>query len=141
MKPTKTVEKRPRRGDSGEALLEIALVLPILLLLSMGMLDFGRAFHAKNIVDQAAREAARVAAVSNDDKALAISRANDILTAAGIVGVTTVSDIDAAKMITVQVTYRFTFVTPGLYAVFSKGLNDAGGINMTGLSVMRAEGT
>jgi len=140
MNDTKKMEKRPRRGDSGEALLEIALVLPILLLLSMGMLDFGRAFHAKNIVDQAAREAARVAAVSNDDKALATTRANDILAAAGIAGVTTVSDIDASKMITVTVTYRFTFVTPGLFAFFSKGLNDAGGIDMTGLSVMRAEG-
>jgi hypothetical protein len=141
MNTTKVVEKRPRRGDSGEALLEIALVLPILLLLSMGMLDFGRAFHAKNIVDQAAREAARVAAVSNDDVALATGRAAAIMDGAGIGPyTTTVSAIGPDKMITVQVTYRFTFITPGLFAVFSKGLNDAGGINMTGLSVMRAEG-
>jgi Flp pilus assembly protein TadG len=140
MNDTKTVEKRPRRGDSGEALLEIALVLPILLLLSLGMLDFGRAFHAKNIVDQAARESARVAAVSNDDKALATQRATDIMTGSGLAAnAINVSDKDASGMVTVQVTYRFTFVTPGLFAVFSNGLNDAGGINMTGKSVMRVE--
>jgi len=140
MKKTKVVEKRPRRGDSGEALLEIALVLPILLLLSMGMLDFGRAFHAKNIVDQAARESARVAAVSNDDKALATQRANDIMTGSGLAAKTVnVSDKDPSGMVTVQVTYRFTFVTPGLFAMFSKGLKDAGGIDMTGKSVMRVE--
>ena len=135
----KGVKKRPR-SESGEALLEIALVLPILLLLSLGMLDFGRAFHVKNIVDQAAREAARVAAVSNNDKALATARAATILASAGLTGASTsVSDVDASQLITVQVTYRFTFLTPGLYAVFGKGLNDAGGIDMTGKSVMRKE--
>lgn len=140
MSDTKKVVKKRPRSESGEALLEIALVLPILLLLSLGMLDFGRAFHVKNIVDQAAREAARVAAVSNNDKALAIDRATTILTASGLTGATTsVSDVDASLLITVQVTYRFTFVTPGLYAVFGKGLDDAGGIDMIGKSVMRRE--
>jgi Flp pilus assembly protein TadG len=140
MNPTKAVEKRPRRGDSGEALLEIALVLPILLLLSLGMLDFGRAFHAKNIVDQAAREAARVAAVSGDDKILAAGRANDIMTGSGLAAKSvSVSDKDASGMVTVQVTYEFKFVTPGLFAVFSKGLKKADGIDMTGMSVMRVE--
>jgi len=140
MSDTKKVVKKRPRSESGEALLEIALVLPILLLLSLGMLDFGRAFHVKNIVDQAAREAARVAAVSNNDKALATDRATTILTANGLAGATTsVSDVDASQLITVQVTYRFTFITPGLYAVFGKGLNDAGGIDMVGKSVMRRE--
>jgi Flp pilus assembly protein TadG len=140
MRRTQPVEKHPRRPDSGEALIEIALVLPILLLISMGMLDFGRAFHAKNIVDAAAREAARVAVVTFPDKTIATQRGNDILAAAGLTGITTVSDPDPAQMITVQVTTRFTFVTPGLFAVFGNGLNDPGGIDMIGLSVMRAEG-
>src|SRR6185312_1716856 len=79
----KAIKKRPR-SESGEALLEIALVLPILLVLSMGMLDFGRAFHAKNIVDAAAREACRVAVVTAPDVALAQQRASDVMAAAGL---------------------------------------------------------
>jgi len=134
----KAIKKRPR-SESGEALLEIALVLPILLVLSLGMLDFGRAFHAKNIVDAAAREAARVAAVTMPDKTIAEGRAADILTAGGLVGVTTVSDVAPNQMVTVTVTTRFEFVTPGLFAVFTNGLNDPGGINMIGQASFRSE--
>ena len=140
MNDTKTVEKRPRRGDSGEALLEIALVLPILLLLSMGMLDFGRAFHAKNIVDSAAREGCRVAVVTAPDVPLAKSRADNILAAGGM----TSTSIDVIgpgpdKMVTVEVHSTFTFVTPGLFALFGGGLGNT--ISMIGKSSMRMEGT
>ena len=65
MNPTPAIKRR--RRDSGEALVEMALVLPILLVLSLGMLDFGRAFHMKNIVDAAAREGCRVAVVTAPD--------------------------------------------------------------------------
>jgi Flp pilus assembly protein TadG len=136
----------PRRPDSGEALVEMALVLPILLVLSLGMLDFGRAFHAKNIVDSAAREACRVAVVTEPDKPLAIGRANDILTAGGVTGATTdVSDVQPDKTITVTVNARFTFVTPGLFLLFgtfqnAQGNDDPNGINMIGKATMRKEG-
>jgi Flp pilus assembly protein TadG len=135
---------RRRRPDSGEALVEMALVLPILLVLSLGMLDFGRAFHAKNIVDSAAREACRVAVVTTPDKPLAIGRANDILTAGGITGATVVSDVLPDMTITVTVTARFTFVTPGLFLLFgtfqnAQGNDDPNGINMIGKATMRKE--
>ena len=143
MSDTKKVVKKRPRSESGEALLEIALVLPILLLLSLGMLDFGRAFHIKSIVDQAAREAARVAAVSGNpvDIALAQTRGDYVLNQSGIPGNhTVVTPMAPDKTVTATVTYRFEFVTPGLYAVFSNGLNDPGGIDMTGRCVMRVEG-
>ena len=128
-----------RRRDLGEALVEMALVLPILLVLSLGMLDFGRAFHMKNIVDAAAREACRLAVVTAPDIPLAEARGNSVLTAAGFTGSTTVVGPDASKMITATVTARFTFVTPGLYALFGS-LADPTGINMTGKASMRQEG-
>jgi Flp pilus assembly protein TadG len=142
MNPTKSVEKRPRRGDSGEALLEMALVLPILLVLSMGMLDFGRAFHAKSAIDQAAREGARVAVLSQPpDAAAAQARVADVLSANGIVGAppATVSAVDpVTNTVTVTVTYSFKFVTPGLFQLVGASAlgND---IAMTGQSVMRSE--
>jgi TadE-like protein len=50
----------PRRG---QALVEFALALPVLLVIFMGLFDFGRAVFAYNSVSNAAREGARVAIV------------------------------------------------------------------------------
>ena len=146
MSRTQTVENRSRRSDSGEALLEMALVLPILLVLSMGMLDFGRAFHAKSVLDQAAREGARVAVVSGTpqtgpDVAAVQTRVATFMTSSGFttgVGTAAVSAIDpTTKMVTVSVTYTFQFVTPGVFALL--GANYGNTITMTGLSAMRYE--
>ena len=48
-------------------LIEFALVLPVLLLLVVGIIDFGFAFNQWNTAQNAAREGARVAAVSNSE--------------------------------------------------------------------------
>ena len=48
----------------GAALVEFALVLPILLLLSMGIIQYGIIFNATNSVSQIAREGGRSAAVN-----------------------------------------------------------------------------
>ena len=57
--------KRPadrRRGMWGQSLVEFAVALPILLLLSVGAVELGRAYAAAVIVNDAARDGARVAA-------------------------------------------------------------------------------
>ena len=51
------------RGHRGQALVEFALILPIFMLILVGLIDFGRAVYAYNTVNQAAREAARLAIV------------------------------------------------------------------------------
>ena len=51
---------RLRRAD-GAALVETAFVLPIMLLVSVGVLEFGRAYQTWQVVTNAAREGARVA--------------------------------------------------------------------------------
>jgi Flp pilus assembly protein TadG len=48
----------------GQALVEFALVLPILLLLIFGIIDAGRLIYAYNTVSNSARNAARVAIVN-----------------------------------------------------------------------------
>jgi Flp pilus assembly protein TadG len=55
------------RAPSGQSLVEFALILPILLVLLMGILDFGRAVAAYNSVSNAARSAARVAVVDQNE--------------------------------------------------------------------------
>jgi len=51
---------RARRED-GAALIETAFVLPIMLLVSVGIFEFGRAYQTWQVVTNASREGARVA--------------------------------------------------------------------------------
>lgn len=56
-----------RRAAPGQALVEFALVLPLLVLLLLGIFDFGRAIYAYTTVNNAAREAARLAIVDQTE--------------------------------------------------------------------------
>lgn len=55
---------KTRRTGRGAAAVEFALVLPLLLMLVFGIVDFGRLFFAQVSVTQAAREGARLAALA-----------------------------------------------------------------------------
>ena len=54
--------RRPRR--SGNALLDLAFVLPILLMLTFGAVEYGYALYVKHALQGAAREGARTAIVA-----------------------------------------------------------------------------
>jgi Flp pilus assembly protein TadG len=54
---------RRRPGKRGQALVEFALTIPIVLLMFMILVDFGRVIFAQNAINQDAREAARAGAV------------------------------------------------------------------------------
>jgi Flp pilus assembly protein TadG len=72
-----------RRHESGQTMAELALVLPIFLLLVFGVLDLGRVVWANSSLANASREAARFAIVQDalDDsvkdaiRAVALDRA------------------------------------------------------------------
>ncbi|MFZ5631240.1 MAG: TadE/TadG family type IV pilus assembly protein [Bacillota bacterium] len=60
--------KRPfLKNQRGQAMVELALVLPILLILFMGVIEFGRIFHTYLMITNASREGARVAIVGKSD--------------------------------------------------------------------------
>ncbi len=52
---------RSATGERGQAIVELALTLPLLLLVILGVFDFGLMFQRFEIVTNAAREGARVA--------------------------------------------------------------------------------
>jgi Flp pilus assembly pilin Flp len=56
--------RRIGRSEDGQALVEFALVAPLILLLIFGILDFGRAFNYKNDLTSLANQAARFAEVN-----------------------------------------------------------------------------
>jgi Flp pilus assembly protein TadG len=61
--PIRRRVRRLRRDTAGGAAVEFALVLPVLLLMVMGIIDFGRALNIHHVVTDASREAARRAVV------------------------------------------------------------------------------
>lgn len=71
-----------RQCERGAAAVEMALILPVLILLLLGIMEFGRAFSTQISLTAAARESARVMAISQDP-ALAKARA---VSAASILG-------------------------------------------------------
>ena len=75
--------KRHRRAR-GTEILEAALVFPILLLLVLGMVEFGYFFYLKHNLQAAAREGARTGATLNADDADAEAKATAFLEAANL---------------------------------------------------------
>ena len=57
------------RADRGGALVESAIVLPIVVMLLFGFIEFGLVLDQKHDVSQAAAEAARLSAVNYSDTA------------------------------------------------------------------------
>ncbi|NND76331.1 MAG: pilus assembly protein [Ilumatobacter sp.] len=55
-----------RRRDAGQATVEFALTLPIVIIVALGLLQVGIAIRNELAVELAAREGARAAAVSTD---------------------------------------------------------------------------
>lgn len=126
------------RPDSGEALVEFALILPIMLVLSLGMLDFGRAFHMKGLVDQAAREGCRVAIVTRPlDIALIEGRVETILNADGIKPNSITVTPGADRLVEVKVDVTFKFMTPGVFSLIGAKFDNS--LNLVGKATMRSE--
>src|SRR6266567_8451948 len=99
--------------DRGAAAVEFAIMLPLLLLLVFGIIDFGRALNAQVTITQAAREGARLTALNQPN---VTGRTQAAATGLSGVGVTIVSPCPAGAGPTanadVKVTYAFKFVTP-----------------------------
>ena len=75
----KMLGARPRlsEGERGVALIEFALVLPLVLLLLFGMIDFGKAFNYWNDETHLANEAARQAVVNKCPSCSSGQKVND----------------------------------------------------------------
>lgn len=54
---------KPKQKERGAVAVEMAIVLPLLLLILIGTMEFGRVFNVQNSLTQAAREGARHAAI------------------------------------------------------------------------------
>jgi len=63
------------KTERGQTLVELALVLPVIILILFGTLEFGRLFHSYIVITNAAREGARLGAVGKSDEEIVSRRA------------------------------------------------------------------
>lgn len=122
------------RNETGAAAVEFALVVPVLLLLLLGIIEFGRVFNAQMQVTAAAREAVRMMAIQKESGP---SIATAIAGAPGLSPPLTAGQVSVAPGscttstdATVTVTYSLTLVA-GLFGQ---------SIPLTGRAVMRCGG-
>jgi Flp pilus assembly protein TadG len=114
----KQVRRNGANSDRGAAAVEFALLLPLLLLIVFGIIDFGRAINAQITITQAAREGARALSLPGGATTYQ-SRATNA--AIGLnTGSLTITEVhgclpgDAANGVDadVKVSYSFSFITP-----------------------------
>ena len=60
---------RRLRSERGASAVEFAFIVPLLLLLALGIAEFGRAFQVEGTLSAAAREGVRIMALQNDQTA------------------------------------------------------------------------
>ena len=128
-------------GEAGAEIVEMAFVLPIFLLLSFGIFEFGRAWLAVNTMNHATREAVRLAATTaglTADSTSVVDKAKGILANAGLTGaiVTNTAPSGAPPQVTVTTTLNFTFMT-GIGPIL--GFSFAGTIPLSSQATMRYE--
>ena len=110
--------KKRIRSERGAALLEAALIMPMILLISVGIFEFGRAYQASQVLTNAAREGARLAVLEGRTDGDVRVRVNQYVTDGGLTALSdaniqinrTVALTATATASTVTITYPYTFM-------------------------------
>ena len=118
------------RSDTGATAVEFAMVIVPLLLLLMGIVDFGHAYNQQLSLSSAAREGVRVMAVQNN---AALARSTTLGQAPGATVVVSPATCTKGATVTVTATYPLESLT-GMFDVMF------GGKTLTGEGVMKCGG-
>lgn len=146
-----TTMKTSRRGERGSVLLEMALTLPLLLLVTVAIFELGRAYQTQQIITNAAREGARLAVLPDASTANIETRVRQYLTQGQLTDVNKASvSVDTTATIpmggatvsasVVTVSYPFQFIVLGPVARLVVSDSKMGApIVLTAASEMRNE--
>lgn len=126
------------KHKKGQAMVETALVLPIIILIVFGIIEFGRILNTYIVLTNASREGARYSAVGKDNTFVdtaVINRAAPIPIKISNI------DIDHDKTdpknyyVTVTISYDLPLITPVIRNLISPG----GTFNIKTSTIMRSE--
>jgi len=136
------------RSERGAALLETALTLPLLLLITIGIVEFGRAYQTWQVLTNAAREGARVAVLSDSTDANVSATVRNYLQSGQLPGAATATinvertvpfGSNTASRITVTYPFNFTVLNPVIRLVNSSSTTGQGTTDMVSSALMRNE--
>jgi Flp pilus assembly protein TadG len=132
---------RGRNAERGSAAVEFAMVVPLLIVMVLGIAEFGRIYHVQTTISGAAREGVRSMALTNDASTArsaaktaasnlspALSDSQISVTLSG--GSTCTSTVTTNVTATVTISYPVTFLT----SMFGTG------VTLSGTGVMRCNG-
>lgn len=120
------------KSERGAAAVEFALVVPVLLLLLVGIIEFAHVFNTQISLTQAAREAARTMAVENDQGAATLAAVKGSPGLSPAIGSVTFSSPACAAGS--EMTATITYTMPTLTGLFGSSMN------LTGVGAMRCGG-
>ncbi len=125
-------------NERGATAVEFALIVPLLIMLVLGIAEFGRAFQVQGTLSAAAREGVRTMALRNDPVAAraAVQNAATSLTPAVTSGQITITPTACPVIATGSTNVRLTvrYPMPFLTDFFGAG------VTLTGTGVMRCSG-
>jgi len=129
--------RRNIRSERGAAILEAALAVPLLLLVGVGAVEFGRAYRTSRVLTNAAREGARVAALPN--RATAVdAKVRQYLQTDGLISDATVGVNINGSEVTVSYPFQFVVLQPVAQLLVSGSMVDSP-ITVTATSVGQNE--
>ena len=136
------------KNERGAALLETAVTIPLILLISVAIFEFGRAYQTWQVLTNAAREGARVAVISGttDDQVRAAVRT---YMTAGRLNAAATAPIDVDRVrplgdrtgsaITISYPFEFIVLNPVVQLVVPDSTTGAP-LTMSAFAIMRNEG-
>ena len=104
--------RKIKKLEKGQSLVEFALLLPVFIFLLFGIIEFSRLWETVNVLTSAAREGARVAAVTGPNVGQTLNAAQHVLSAANISNASVnVSGPNSASEVIVTVSVNYTPIT------------------------------
>ncbi|RDV09886.1 pilus assembly protein [Arthrobacter sp. RT-1] len=120
-------------SERGAAAVEFALLLPLLLMLVLGTIEFGRAYNAQITLTNAARDGVRVMAIANDPtgaKNAAKNAAASVSTTIPTTDITlSTNACSTGNQVTLTINYNLPTITgiAGPFPLSGKGVMLCGG--------------
>lgn len=111
-----------RNSERGQSTLEFGFAAIVLLMLTLGVIDFGRAVYAKSVVEAASQEGARMGIVNINQGHVDMATTKAAVRARMFALDADSAEIDVLQsgddVVEVTVTYDFRFVTPFMVSLF-----------------------
>jgi Flp pilus assembly protein TadG len=138
---------RNLKNQRGAALLETAVTLPLILLVSVAIFEFGRAYQTWQVLTNAAREGARVAVLFDKTDTDVSDTVQAYLTSGKLAETPSISinrnmtlGANSVSEITVNYPFNFIVLNPVIKLVKSGSTTGASALTMQAIAVMRNEG-